>query len=106
MEERLISRFKWGLSADLQMPDFETRVAILDAKAQQMGVEIPYPVLEYLAFNVKNNIRELEGVVKSLIFSASIHKRHIDKELAKEVISNHVSTVHKYYWCIWIYLSN
>lgn len=95
MEERLISRFKWGLSADLQMPDFETRVAILDAKAQQMGVEIPYPVLEYLAFNVKNNIRELEGVVKSLIFSASIHKRNIDKELAKEVISNHVSTVHK-----------
>lgn len=95
MEERLISRFKWGLSADLQMPDFETRVAILEAKAQQMDVEIPYPVLEYLAYNVKNNIRELEGVVKSLIFSASIHKRVIDKELAKEVISNHVTTVHK-----------
>ncbi len=95
MEERLISRFKWGLSADLQMPDFETKIAILAAKAQQMDVEIPYPVLEYLAYNIKDNIRELEGVIKSLIFSASIHNRKIDKELAKEVVKDHVTTVHK-----------
>ena len=95
MEERLISRFKWGLSADLQMPDFETKIAILAAKAQQMDVEIPYPVLEYLAYNIKDNIRELEGVVKSLVFSASIHNRKIDKELAKEVVKDHVTTVHK-----------
>ena len=60
-----------------------------------MDVEIPYPVLEYLAYNIKDNIRELEGVIKSLIFSASIHNRKIDKELAKEVVKDHVTTVHK-----------
>ena len=95
MEERLISRFKWGLSADLQVPDFETKIAILEAKAQEMDVEIPYPVFEYIAYNIKDNIRELEGVVKSLVFSASIHNKKIDKDLAKEVVRVSVTTVHK-----------
>lgn len=95
MEERLISRFKWGLSADLSAPDFETRIAILEAKAQKDDVKIPYQVLEYISFNVKSNIRELEGVLISLVAQANIHDRKIDKELAKEVIKNFVATVNK-----------
>ncbi len=95
MEERLISRFKWGLSADLSAPDFETRIAILQAKAQKDEAEVPYQVLEYIAYNVKSNIRELEGVLISLVAQANINDRKVDKELAKEVIKNFVATVHK-----------
>ncbi len=95
MEERLISRFKWGLSADLVMPDFETRIAILEDKAQRGGSEVPLPVLEYLAYNIKNNIRELEGVLISLLAEADFHKKPITKELAKEVAKNFIEAENK-----------
>lgn len=95
MEERLISRFKWGLSADLQVPDLETRMAILEAKMNNEGVEIPPNVTEFVCFNIKNNIRELEGVLVSLIAQSSLNRREIDLELAKEVIKNFVKQINK-----------
>lgn len=95
MEERLISRFKWGLSADLQAPDFETRMAIIQTKMQQSGLKLPADVIEFISFNIKNNIRELEGALISLIAQSSLNRRQIDVDLAKEVIKNFVSEISK-----------
>ena len=95
VEDRLISRFKWGLSADLQMPDLETRIAILESKTKNEGIQIPQDVSEFICFNIKNNIRELEGVLISLIAQSSINRREIDIELAKEVIKNFVTQLNK-----------
>lgn len=95
VEERLISRFKWGLSADLQAPDLETRMAILESKMNREGVELPSNVIEFICYNIQNNIRELEGVLVSLIAQSSLNRREIDLELAKEVIRNFVSQINK-----------
>ena len=95
MEERLISRFKWGLSADLQVPDFETKVAILEAKMNREGVDIPSDVVEFICYNIKNNIRELEGVLVSLIAQSSLNSQEIDVDLAKNVIRNFVTQINK-----------
>lgn len=95
IEDRLISRFKWGLSADLQAPDLETRMAILDSKINGEGVEIPQDVLEFICYNIKNNIRELEGVMISLLAQSTLIRRDIDMDLAKEVIRNFVTTINK-----------
>ncbi len=91
MQERLISRFKWGLSADLQVPDFETRMAILETKMNNEGVKLPKDVIEFISYNIKKNIRELEGVLISLIAQSSLNHREIDLELTKEVIKNFVT---------------
>ena len=95
MEDRLISRFKWGLSADLQIPDFETRVAILESKMNREGVELSNDVIEFICYNIQNNIRELEGVLVSLIAQSSLNSRDIDVDLAKEVIKNFVKQINK-----------
>ena len=91
MEDRLISRFKWGLSADLQTPDLETRIAILESKMKEEGVDIPSNVSEFVCFHIKNNIRELEGVLVSLVAQATLNQRAIDMDLAREVIKNFVT---------------
>ena len=93
LEERLLSRFKWGLTADLQQPDYETRVAIIQRKIQVDGISIPENVLEYLAYSVDTNIRELEGVLISLIAHASLNKVEIDLELAKQTLKNIVQDI-------------
>lgn len=95
MEERLISRFKWGLSADLGAPDLETRMAILASKMDQEGLELPHDVTEFICYNIKNNIRELEGVLISLVAQSSLNRREIDMVLAKEVIKNFVNQMSK-----------
>lgn len=95
MEARLISRFKWGLTADLQTPEFETRRAILESKMAQEGVELEKEVIEFISFNVKSNIRELEGVLVSLIAQSSLNQRNIDVELAKDVVKNFVRQIDK-----------
>lgn len=95
MEERLISRFKWGLSADLQAPELETRMAILEYKMNQEGIALPGDVTEFISYNIKNNIRELEGVLVSLIARSSLNRREIDIDLAKEVIKNFVTEINK-----------
>jgi len=95
MQERLLSRFRWGLSADLQAPDFETRMAILEHKMRNDGLELPVEVVKYLAYNVQNNIREMEGALISLLAHSSLVKKEIDLDLAKKVLRNIVKTSSK-----------
>jgi chromosomal replication initiator protein len=90
MEQRLLSRFKWGLSADLQTPSIETRIAILEMKMYQEGIELPKEVVEYLAYSITTNIRELEGALISLIAQSSLNKKSITLELAKKMIDKFV----------------
>lgn len=90
MEQRLLSRFKWGLSADLQAPSLETRIAILEMKMYQEGIELPKEVVEYLAYSITTNIRELEGALISLIAQSSLNKKAITLELAKSMIDKFV----------------
>lgn len=90
MEQRLLSRFKWGLSADLQVPSLETRIAILEKKMYADGIELPKDVVEYLAYSITSNIRELEGALISLIAQASLNKKAITIELAKQMIDKFV----------------
>jgi chromosomal replication initiator protein len=90
MEERLLSRFKWGLSADLGVPDMETRQAILRHKMYLEGIEIPEDVIEYIAYNIKTNVRELEGAMISIIAQSSFNRKEIDLDLACQVIKNFV----------------
>lgn len=92
-QERLLSRFKWGLTADLQEPDFETKLAIIHNKMQSDGIEIPTDVAEYLAYSVDTNLRDMEGVLNSLLFHATLLKKEIDLELAKEVLKNIVKEI-------------
>jgi chromosomal replication initiator protein len=90
MEQRLLSRFKWGLSADLQVPNLEARIAILEKKMYSEGVELPKEVVEYLAYSITSNIRELEGALISLIAQSSLNKKAITLELAKQMIDKFV----------------
>ncbi len=92
-QERLLSRFKWGLTADLQEPDFETKLAIIHNKMQSDGIEIPTEVAEYLAYSVDTNLRDMEGVLNSMIFHATLLKKDIDLDLAKEVMKNIVKEI-------------
>ncbi|MDX1277764.1 chromosomal replication initiator protein DnaA [Oceanihabitans sediminis] len=90
IEQRLLSRFKWGLSAELQSPDFETRVSILKNKLYRDGVEMPDDIVEYVAKHIKSNIRELEGAIISLIAQSSFNKKEVTIELAKQVVEKFV----------------
>ena len=90
IEQRLLSRFKWGLSAELQNPNFETRVSILKNKLFRDGVEIQDEVIEFVAKNINSNVRELEGAIISLIAQSSFNKAEITVDLAKEVINKFV----------------
>ncbi|HLT81347.1 MAG TPA: chromosomal replication initiator protein DnaA [Cyclobacteriaceae bacterium] len=92
-QERLLSRFKWGLTADLQEPDFETKLVIINRKMKADGIEIPTEVAEYLAYSVDTNLRDMEGVLNSLIFHATLLKKEIDLELAKEVMKNIIKEI-------------
>ncbi|MEM9416801.1 MAG: chromosomal replication initiator protein DnaA [Bacteroidota bacterium] len=93
LQERLLSRFKWGLTADLQQPDFETRVAIIHSKMEADGIDIEEELVQYVAHSVETNIRELEGVLISLIAHASLNKEKINLELAKQVLKNIVQEI-------------
>ena len=86
IEERLLSRFQWGLLADLQPPELETRIAILQRKAEDEGIEFDADILEFIAHNVRSNIRELEGALLRLLAHATLHRREVDLTLAKEVL--------------------
>ncbi|RPI73584.1 MAG: chromosomal replication initiator protein DnaA [Ignavibacteriales bacterium] len=86
LDERLISRFQWGLSADIQPPELETRIAILKRKASDYGMAISSDILEYIATNITNNIRELEGCLIKLLANASLNSIEIDFELARKIV--------------------
>jgi chromosomal replication initiator protein len=89
---RLLSRFKWGLAADLQTPDLETRIAIIGKKLYNEGIEMPRDVVEYLAYSITNNVRELEGALISILAQASLNKKDITIDLAKQIIDKYVKS--------------
>ncbi len=93
IEQRLLSRFKWGLSAELQQPDYETRFSILKNFLYRDGVEMPDEIVEYVAKNIKSNVRELEGAIISLIAQSSFNKKEVTIELAKQVVEKFVKNV-------------
>ncbi len=95
LQERLLSRFRWGLSADLQVPDYETRIEILEKKMKNNGLDLPKDVVKYIAYNIQNNVRELEGALISLLAQSSLNKREIDLDLAKKVLRNFIKTSSK-----------
>ena len=86
LQERLLSRFQSSLTVDIQVPDLETRIAILNKKATHDGLDLPYEVIEYIAQNVKSNIRELEGLLIRLLAYSSLMKVDIDIVLARKVL--------------------
>ncbi|NIR48513.1 chromosomal replication initiator protein DnaA [candidate division KSB1 bacterium] len=88
VEERLISRFQWGLVADIQPPDLETRIAILQQKADENGINIPGEIIEFIATNITSNIRELEGALIRLLAFSSLNGKDITLSLAKDVLKN------------------
>lgn len=95
MEQRLLSRFKWGLSADLQSPDYETRIAILKQKIYNDGIEISEEVIDYIASHITSNIRELEGALISLLAQSTLNRKEITLELAKMMIDRLVKNSKK-----------
>ena len=112
MEQRLLSRFKWGLTADLQVPDFETRMNILRKKIYKDGIVISEEVLEYIASHITSNVRELEGALISLLAQATLNRKEITLDLAikminklvnntkRELTIDYISKVVSDYFCI------
>lgn len=86
LDERLISRFQWGLTADIQPPELETRIAILKRKAETYGMVVSNDILDYIASNITSNIRELEGCLIKLLASVSLSSKEITFELAKKTV--------------------
>ena len=95
VQERLLSRFRWGLSADVLIPDYDTRIEILERKMKNDGLDMPREVVKYLAYNISSNVRELEGALISLLAQSSLNRRDIDLELAKRVLRNFIKTSSK-----------
>ncbi len=86
LDDRLISRFQWGLAADIQPPELEMRIAILKKKSEDYGMELSSDLLEYIANNITSNIRELEGCLIKLLANASLNSREINLDLAKKTV--------------------
>ena len=86
LDDRLISRFQWGLAADIQPPELEMRIAILKKKSEDYGMELSPDILEYVANNITSNIRELEGCLIKLLANASLNSREINLDLAKKTV--------------------
>ncbi len=91
LEERIRSRFEWGLMADIQSPDYETRIAILRKKQEMDGYVVDDDVIEYIAKNVKSNIRELEGSLNKVVALANLEKCEINLELAEKALIDIIS---------------
>jgi chromosomal replication initiator protein len=86
LDDRLISRFQWGLTADIQPPELETRIAILKRKSEDYGMSVSSDILEYIASNITSNIRELEGCLIKLLATASLSSKDISLDLAKKTV--------------------
>ena len=92
LQDRLLSRFKSGLSVDIQPPDFETRVAIVLEKAEINGLKLPYDIIELIGLHIKNNVRDLESTIIRLLAHSSLSNREIDYDLAKKVIKERLGS--------------
>lgn len=88
IDDRLLTRFKWGLTAEMEKPNYALRVAILDSKIMRDGLHFSREVVEYIARNATENVRDLEGIVVSLMAHSVIYEKEVDMELAKRVVSN------------------
>lgn len=95
IEERLLTRFKWGLTAEMDKPDFSLRVSILNSKLKRDGLQFSEEVIDYIARNAKDNVRDLEGIVVSLMAHSVIYEKEVDIELAKKVVSNAIKVQDK-----------
>ncbi len=95
LEERLRSRFEWGLTVDIQQPDYETRMAILKKKEELDGLQIDDDVMKYIATNVKSNIRELEGALTKIVALSRLKNREVNVELAEEALKDLISPNNK-----------
>ena len=95
MNERLLSRFRWGLIAEMQQPDFETRKTILNTFMRNEGTEMSEEVVQYIAYNVQDNIRDLRGAVISILAQSTLLKKDVDLEIAKRVVKNLIKTSDK-----------
>lgn len=93
MEERLLSRFKWGLTTDIEKPDFDTRVAILEKKLKSDGFTIPKDIIDFIAYNIDTNVRELEGAMISFLAHSSLNNQEITIDLAKSIVKNFVKSI-------------
>ena len=91
LEDRIRSRFEWGLIADISSPDYETRMAILRKKEELDGYNVDDSVIEYIATNIKSNIRELEGSLNKIMAYANLEKREVTLELAEQVLKDIIS---------------
>ena len=94
-EPRLLNRFKWGLTADLQIPALETRIAILNNKLLHSGIDFPKEVVDYLALRVTSNVRELEGALIAILAQASLNRKEITVDLAKQMVDKYVKSTAK-----------
>lgn len=92
IDQRLLSRFKWGLSADIQSPNLKTRQSIIEKKVSLTGTYLSSEIIEYLAYSVISNIREIEGALTSLIAQESLNKKAITLDLAKQLIDKYVKS--------------
>jgi chromosomal replication initiator protein len=88
LEERMRSRFAGGLIADVQSPDFEMRIAILRSKADELGINLPHDVIEYIAHRDQTNIRELEGALNKILMMAQLYNRPLSLSLAMEALTD------------------
>ena len=95
IEERLLTRFKWGLSAQIYIPDYDTKIKIIKAKAARLNADIPEDVAVYLADNISANIREIEGAISSLVANTSFMGKRITISLAKEILKGYISLYQK-----------
>ena len=95
IEQRLLTRFKWGLSAQINTPDYETKIKIIRAKAQRIGANISDDVVSYLADNISANVREIEGALSSLVANTSFLGRKITTSLAKDILKVYVQLTQK-----------
>jgi len=92
IEDRLLTRFKWGLTAEMEKPDYSLRVSILQSKLQRDGLRFSDDVISYIARHATENVRDLEGIVVSLMAHSVIYEKEVDLELTKRVVSNAVAT--------------
>jgi len=92
LPDRLRSRFEWGMTVDIQSPDFETRCAIIQSKASSQNIELEYEVVEFIASNIKNNIRELEGAINQIIVLCQVQNIKPDLDLVKGILKSSTKT--------------
>lgn len=95
IDERLISRFKWGLNVDIQRPELELRIAILKQKAANSGIDLPMDIAEYIANHAPQRIRDLEGVLINLIAKHTLDRKELNLDLAKQVVRSQLSLTSK-----------